>query len=340
MALSVIRFDMRCPAMQPVETQQQYAAALDMAAYADDLGFDICVLSEHHGAEDGYLPSPLVMAAAIASRTSQIRISISALLVPLYDPIRLAEDLAVLDLISNGRISIVAGLGYRPIEYEMLQKSWSSRGRDLDACLEVMVKAWTGEPFENQGKTVQVTPRPLQQPHPMVMIGGAAPASAKRAARFGFGYFPPIGDDRLPRMYYEECERLGRAPGWVTQPEGPGTLFLSEDPDRTWDQIGSYLLHEATTYHSWQRDENRLPGNDRASVVESSATTVGELRDEGVFQVLTPDECLALADELGPLGLLTNHPLCGGTPAELGWESLRLFGEEVLPRLPAQGSTT
>ncbi len=117
--------------------------------------------------------------------------NVAALLVPLHDPIRLAEDIAVLDLLSNGRISIVAGLGYRPVEYAMFEREWKRRGKRMDECLEVMVKAWTGEPFEYDGETVQVTPRPLQQPHPMVMIGGSGPAAAKRAARFGFGFFPP-----------------------------------------------------------------------------------------------------------------------------------------------------
>lgn len=334
MPLSVIRFDMRCPGMEAERAQEQYRAALEMASWAEDSGFDICVLSEHHGAEDGYLPSPLVMAAAIAGRTERIPLNIAALLVPLHDPIRLAEDIAVLDLISNGRISIVAGLGYRPVEYEMFDRAWSTRGKDMDEFLEVMLQAWTGEPFEYRGTTVQVTPKPIQQPHPMIMIGGSAPASARRAARFGFGFYPPVGDERLGQLYYEECARLGKDPGWVAVPKGPGTLFVSDDPDRTWAQIGPHLLHEATTYHSWQHPDNRLPGNKQASAVDSSATTIDELRAEGVFQVLTPEECLTLADELGPLGPYTHHPLCGGTPPELGWESLELFASKVLPQLP------
>jgi len=337
MPLSVIRFDMRSPGLEPPEAQQRYAVALEMASWAEDNGFDLCVLSEHHGSEDGYLSSPLVMAAAIAGRTKRIPINVAALLVPLYDPLRLAEDLAVLDLISNGRISIVAGLGYRPVEYAMFERDWKTRGKDLDEFLEVMVKAWTGEPFEYRGTTVRVTPRPVQRPHPMIMVGGSAPASAKRAARFGFGYYPPLGDERLSRMYYEECERLGKDPGWVATPKGPGTIFVSEDPDRTWARIGPHLLHEATTYHSWQNPGNRMPGNKQASAVDSSATTVDELREEGVFVVLTPEECLALADELGAMGPYTLHPLCGGTPPEAGWESLELFVSKVLPNLPSNG---
>jgi alkanesulfonate monooxygenase SsuD/methylene tetrahydromethanopterin reductase-like flavin-dependent oxidoreductase (luciferase family) len=190
-----------------------------------------------------------------------------------------------------------------------------------------MLKAWTGEPFELGGETVQVTPRPVQQPHPNVMVGGSGPAAAKRAARFGLGFFPPIGDTELVQLYLDECARLGKTPGWVGQPKGPGTLFVSDDPDRTWAQIGHHLLHDAMTYNSWQTDDIR-------SHVKSGATTVEELRAEGVYQILTPDECVALAGELGE-GSFTHHPLCGATPPEQGWESLELFAAEVLPRLRA-----
>ena len=114
MPLVVIRFDLRTPAWGPVRTPELHAAALDYSAWADEQDLDLVVLSEHHGIEDGYLPSPLVFGGAVAGRTRRIGISVAALLVPLHDPLRLAEDIAVLDLASGGRLSIVAGIGYRP----------------------------------------------------------------------------------------------------------------------------------------------------------------------------------------------------------------------------------
>ncbi len=122
------------------------------------------------------------------------------------------------------------------------------------------------------------------------------------------------------------AQRLGVEPGWVGQPRGPGTVFVSEDPDRLWARIGEHLLHDAVTYHSWQTDDIR-------SHVKSGATTVDELRAEGVYRILTPDECVALAGELGPNGSFTHHPLCGATSPEDGWESLELFADQVLPRV-------
>lgn len=326
MAMSVIRFDLRAPGFTPAQTRDLYATALDMAAWADEHGFDMCVLSEHHGADDGYMTSPVTLAGAVAGRTRRIPINIGALLVPLYDPIRLAEDIAAVDLASGGRLSIVAGLGYRPEEYALFGRDWKTRGKRLDHCLEVMVKAWTGEPFEYEGRTVVVRPRPFSQPHPMVLIGGGGPAAARRAARFGFGLFPMNADETLVDLYHQECERLGRTPGFVAVPRGPGSVFVADDPDRAWAEIGPHLLHDATVYHAWQPDGQR-------SHVHSDAASVDELRAEGVYQILTPDQCVELAADLGPLGAFIHHPLCGGTPPDLAWSSLQLFADQVLPRL-------
>lgn len=326
MALSVIRFDLRQPDRTPDEVGAAYATALEMAEWADAKGFDLLVLSEHHASPDGFLPSPLVFGGAVAGRTKRIPINIAALLVPLHDPVRLAEDIAVLDLASGGRLSFVTGLGYRPVEYAVFEREWESRGKRLDECLEIMLQAWTGEPFEHNGETIQVLPRPLTQPHPMIFIGGSGKAAAKRAARYGFGFFPATGDQALADLYYAECERLGTTAGVVALPAGPGTVFVSDDPDKTWAELGPYLLHDAMTYNSWQTDDIR-------SHVKAEATTVEELRAEGVYQVLTPDECLAVATELGPIGAITHHPLCGGAPPDLAWASLELFVDKVLPAM-------
>lgn len=328
MALAVVRFDVRRSPSSTVDSPTLYRTALDMAAYADEQGFDMLVLSEHHGDEGGYLPSPLVMAGAIAGRTERIPMIFSALLVPMHDPIRLAEDIAVLDLVSGGRIWIVTGLGYRPSEYHLMSREWKRRGKLLDESLEIMLKAWTGEPFEYKGEMVQVRPTPLQQPHPVMFVGGSSPKTAERAARFGLGLFPSDDKPELADIYAAECEKLGTTPGMVMMPKGPAAVIVSTDPDATWAEIGQLLLEDATEYAS-----HLTP--DMASLQASGARTVDDLRAEGVYRILTPEQCLELNEELGPFGGLTLHPLCGGTPPEVGWESLHLFTEQVLPRIRA-----
>src|SRR6185295_9263410 len=146
MAMIGIRFDLRAPKFGTATHAELYAACLDQCAWADERGLDIVALSEHHGVDDGYLPAPITLAAAIAGRTKRININIAAILVPLHDPVRLAEQLAVLDLVSGSRVSFVAGLGYRPEEFEMAGVERTRRGKLLDEYVDVLRKAWTGEP--------------------------------------------------------------------------------------------------------------------------------------------------------------------------------------------------
>src|SRR5437764_9382261 len=167
----VARYDLRRPPFASTPRDALCAAALDQAAYCDAHGFDTLVLSEHHGVADGYLPSPLVAAAAMAARTSRIRITIAALLVPLHDPLRLAEDTAVLDHLSGGRVGYVFGLGYRPEEYAMFDKQWKGRGKDMEDAVRSLLQAWSGEPFEDQVLTLRVTPAPMSRPHPLAFYG-------------------------------------------------------------------------------------------------------------------------------------------------------------------------
>jgi len=269
----------------------------------------------------------MVMAGAIFGRTKTVSVSISALLVPLHDPIRVAEDLAVLDLLSGGnRLSIVTGLGYRPSEYALLDKEWTRRGKLLDEALDVILQAWTGEPFEYRGEMVQVTPVPVSQPHPIVMIGGSGPAAAKRAGRRGLPFFPSANLPELEALYNAELEANGKH-GFCMMPSAKQTLnFITEDPDQAWAELGQYFFNEAKVYAEW--NEGKV-----ASAVKSSATTPEELRSEGIYRMLHPAEAVEELREAGAFGSMLLHPLCGGMPIDKGWECMRLYTDQVLPAL-------
>jgi len=316
-----LRYDLRVPPFATVTHAEQYAACLDQSAWAEEHGFDFVALSEHHGVEDGFMPAPLTLAGAIAGRTRRLAINVAAILVPLHDPVRLAEQLATLDLVSGSRVSVVAGLGYRPEEFAMAGVDRTQRGRLLEEYVGVMRKAWTGEPFEWRGRTVRVTPRPRTPP--MILIGGSTEAAARRAARLRAGFFPAIGDPHLADVYREECRRLGFDGGFASLPRGPGFVHVSDDPERDWARIGPHALYDAQTYDAWQ-----TPG--QRSAVHVAAKTVDDVRRSGVYRVVNPEECARLAEETGQVLL---HPLMGGMPPALGWESLGLFAKKVLPRI-------
>jgi len=321
----LMRFDMRAPEIGPATTQDLYRAALDMAAWAETHGAFQIVVSEHHGSSDGYLPSPLVLAGAIAGRTRKIPIQVAALIVPLHDPLRLAEDMAVLDLASGGRVNYVTAAGYVESEFAQLDRPFKDRGRRMDESLEAMRSAWTGEPFEYQGRTVRVTPKPATPGGPPLFMGGNTKVAARRAARFDMGMLAQGINRELEALYRAECERLGKRPRLCINPP-PGTVtsaFVSEDPDRAWAEIGPHLLHDAMAYAAWLGDS--------ASVTKSVAQTVDELRaQKGPYRIFTPDEALAYVKATG---LLLLHPLCGGLSPDLAWASLELMADKVLSRL-------
>ena len=321
MAMMGIRFDLRVPPFATTTHAEMYRTCLDQCEWADKLGFDIAVLSEHHGVEDGFMSSPVTLAAAIAGRTRNIQINIAAVLVPLHDPVRLAEQFAAASLVSGGRIGFVAGLGYRHEEFEMAAVDRKRRGSLLEEYVEVMRQAWTGEPFEWRGRTVRVTPAPASPP--MVLIGGSTEKAAKRAAKLRAGFFPAIGDQRLADIYNEECQRLGFRGGFVSMPNGPGFVHVSEDPERDWQRIAPHVLYDAQTYAAWQTPDQR-------SQMHVEGNTLDDVKKSGAYAVLTPDDCVRLAQDTGRVIL---HPLMGGMDPALGWESLRLFEEKVLPRI-------
>jgi alkanesulfonate monooxygenase SsuD/methylene tetrahydromethanopterin reductase-like flavin-dependent oxidoreductase (luciferase family) len=322
--LTALRLNMTNVADPSARHAQRYGAALDMAEYADKHGFTAVSGEEHHLAATSWLPSPLILAAAIAGRTRRVRISINALIVPLYDPVRLAEDIAVLDNLSQGRFSFVAGMGYRPAEYVAAGKDWSQRAALMDHGLSVLLKAWGDEPFEYDGALINVTPKPHTRPHPIVFVGGMTAAAARRAARFGLPFSPPMAMPELEAVYRQELRKQGKT-GFVYHPENGSTVtLLHADPDEAWSRYGDFIMNEAAEYSAWKR-----AGVPRPS--EANAASVEELRRLDHVEILTP-ECLIKQIRSGRKEVVMN-PLVGGLPIDAGWASLHLLTDEVLPHV-------
>lgn len=166
-----------------------YGEALELAAEADRVGMRAIWVSEHHGEEDGYCPSPIVAGAALSHAAPNCRIGQGIAIAPLYGhPLRLAEDLAVLDNISGGRLEIGLGQGYRPSEFDAYGFNYKRRTRAFEETLEVLGKAWSGERFDYQGDIYSVKdgalrPAPVRPGTPPLWIGAAAPAARDRVIR-------------------------------------------------------------------------------------------------------------------------------------------------------------
>ena len=321
----LLRFDMRAPAFG-APTSELYAAALEMASFAEGHGALAVAVSEHHTMEDGYLPSPLVLATAMAARTSSLSIMTAALILPLYDPIRLAEDMVVLDIISGGRVSYVMAVGYRPEEFEHHGADFHGRGRLVDEQLRLLLRAKTGEAFEHDGRRIHVTPAPVTPGGPRVMWGGGSPAAARRAGRHGLDFFAQGGGPELEAIYAEAARAAGHEPGFCMIPpvDSATTVFVADDLDAAWAELGPHLLHDVLSYAAINE------GNTHTASL-STATTVEELRAENrSHRVVTVDDAVAMVKGGSPLAL---QPLAGGLPPEIAWRYLRTVTDEVLPRL-------
>ncbi|MET1001792.1 MAG: LLM class flavin-dependent oxidoreductase [Acidimicrobiia bacterium] len=326
MPLLTMRHDFRAPDFGPASTRDIYSAALEQFRWADAHGFDFLVLSEHHAIPDGWMPAPLTIAAAALAMTERAPVLMSASILPLHDPVRIAEQIAVIDNAFPGRLWTVVGAGYREEEFEMAGIEHARRGKILEEFAQVLLDAWTGEPFEFQGRTIRVTPRPATQPHPMLLIGGGVPAAARRAARLRLPMMPMNTDVALHEAYRDEAAKIGFTGGFVMVPEGPTFVHVTEDPDRAWADLAPYLLYETQTYASFQ-----TPGQHSTPRVD--AETLDDLKQAKQLWVGTPDDVLARARTLNPTAALNFHPLAGGVPPDLAWASLDLFAAKVLPEL-------
>jgi alkanesulfonate monooxygenase SsuD/methylene tetrahydromethanopterin reductase-like flavin-dependent oxidoreductase (luciferase family) len=326
MPFLTMRHDFRVPVDGSSTQADIYTAAMDQFRWADEHGFDFGVVSEHHGFDDGWIPAPITVAAAIVGATRRLPILLSAVLLPLHDPIRIAEQLVVLDHLSRGRVWTVLGAGYRPEEFAMAGEDVKRRGKTLEAKIRVLQQAFTGEPFTYEGREVQVTPKPFTDPHPPILVGGGVEAAARRAARLRLPMMPMHDDPQLAEWYRDEAAKTGFEGGYVMRPSGPTFIHVSHDPDAAWAEIGPYVLHEAQTYAAIQTG-----GQHSAPMV--TAETLDELRASPQVLVGTPDDIVAAAATVAPGGALTFNPLAGGLPPKLAWESLDLFATEALPRL-------
>ena len=316
-----LRFDFRNPAIAGTTMAERYAAALDMAEWADGLGCVNITVSEHHGSPDGYLPSPLPMLAAMAARTTNVRFLVGASIAPFHDPLSLAEEMVVLDHLSQGRIDLIVAGGYVHEEFAMFDVPMRERGMRVTETVATLKAAFTGQPFEYRGRRVHVTPGPFRPGGPAITLGGSSEAAARRAAHIADGFIPSVPE--VWAFYRDEVRALGR-PDPGPSPIGENRVVaLAEDPEGGWEQMAPFFLHETNAYGAWQAQDD----------IASPFHTVrdgDQLRATGQYQVMTPEQ-FVVEQKAAPVPFVLFHPLCGGMPIELAWSSLLLFERHVLP---------
>jgi probable F420-dependent oxidoreductase len=317
---------------------QEYRDTLEMVKLAETLGFDSAWVSEHHGSSDGYLPSLLAMLAAFAAVTERIRLGTGIVLAPLHDPLRLAEDAAVVDQLSGGRLILGLGAGWREEEFRMFRVPIGERGVRTEETVEILRRAWSGRRFSFEGRVyrydrVKVTPPAAQPGGPPIYLGGYADAVLRRAGRVADGYITDAMEDVASAV--PAVEAAARAAG--RDPEAIALALLqnvaiSRDGSG-WDAAAPGIAHQLGAYTAWdegadtpERDTLDLPD---APEGELRAVTAAETPDEVAERLKAIVRAHADRRDLH-LVVRLHYP---GMSLEQACAMLEVFAQDVLPSL-------
>lgn len=333
--------------------KRAYDEVLDQIEYAEYLGFDTVWLAEHHGSSYGSLPSPQVMAAAVAQRTKYMRIGIAVSILPFDNPVRIAEDYAMVDVLSNGRLDFGVGRGYQPREFGMLgleQVQAESRGL-FEESLDIILGLWTEDRFTYRGKHFQIEdaelhPRPLQKPHPPIYVAAISPETFELVAERGINLMmtPTLMDLPTMKQFTLDAKRRlierGRDPRTIDFPLN-WQIHVARTPEeakqRTQDAFGWYfekvmsLVPQGSdipaTYEAY--------GEMAQAYADAGGFPIERLQEMGVLVLGSPEEAAARIEEVYE-DIGQHHVSCwfrvGGLEDHKVRDSMKLFAEEVMPQ--------
>lgn len=320
--ISQIHFDMMNLTGGP-EPALLYREALNIGEYLDQhMHVNAIVFSEHHLAY--YMTDPFGFASAMAARTKRCRIRIQSAVAANYDPMRLAEQAAQLDIISDGRLDLTLAWGYDPAERAMYPRTMKAPElmRKLVALLRL---AFAGQEFSWGERSGILKQLPVQQRVP-ILIAGMAPAAVKRAAEIGDGFMAMM-EESVPQ-YFAECEALGKPPGEIRTPQPYKFFHVSKDPVSAWKKIHPHAQYDLDTYWQWMA---------HLGVPQQTAPkSLEDAKASGDYMILTPDEAIEF---LTPHEGFYTKPLIGGLHPDIAWESARLLAEEVFPEVETAPKT-
>ena len=322
-------YDFRNPVDSGVDNQTFYSELMEQAVWLESLGLDLIWFTEHHFVDDGYLPSWIPVAAAMAARTKNIRFSSDISILPLYQPVRLAEDLAVVDNLSGGRIDLGIGLGYVPWDFDGYGIPVKQRVSYTDEGLEILARCFAGEKFSFEGKrysvhNVIIKPDYIQPGGPPLWVAASSAVGARRAARFDAHLLPQGPFDTTIQVWRDELMNTGRNVDdyriGIIKP-----CFVTDDKDADWPRVRTAERRRMEYYGRAFEAAGRgaPPDQDRERI--SQNWVVGDV-----------DHCVAeltgFIRENGITDMVTWAVPPGLRPADMA-ASLETFATQVVPRL-------
>ena len=309
---------------------------VEEAQSAEEHGFDSIFFGEHHQDKDGFLPSPLIVASAVAGATRRLNVGTSVILLPLHHPVHLAEDVVTLDVVSRGRIILGVGIGYQAADFQAFGVPMEDRVTLFEEGIEVIRRCWTGETFSFHGKhhhlhDIRVRPPPYQQPSPPLWIGASTYSGARRAGRLADAFVagPSTNLERTLRLvdsYRKAALAEGREPQVILMRDA----WVAPSRTEAEEVYGGEVL-DAYKYY-WQAGLAEFK-----SIESESEFTLDWIAPDRLI-IGDPQECVtefkrwsqAVGTDYFLLRLRQAHS--GGPPHQKIMDAIRLFGEQVIPQ--------
>lgn len=317
-------YDFRNPAAWRQPWNERYRQILSQISWVDaELPFDEISLSEHHFVDDGYSPSVLALAAAVAMRTTRVGIVTNILQLPLHHPLRVAEDSLTVDILSEGRFRLGVAAGYREPEFAGFGTATRDRASRMDQALEILRLAFSGEAFSYAGShwsfpELKVAPGPIRSGGPEIWLGGRAKPALERAAAKGDGFLASTNQDVA--SYLEVRHRRG------FHDDPPKTvrtarLVIAEDPERALSELGDHMLYQVNQYVEY------------GFVSTQPYTDARDLLRDGQYEVADADGALQKLAEAARAGVNEFHLMAvlPGEPVDSAAKLLAYVADKVLP---------
>ena len=323
-------YDFRNPPQWHRPWAELYADILDTVAWTESMGFEGAWVPEHHGSEDGYMPSPNVALAAMAARTRTIRLGSAIALAPLYHPVRFAEECAVLDILSNGRMEMALAIGYRKRETEAYGVDFTKRGSRFDEFLQIVRALWAGETVTFEGKHYSIKDAAIVPCSPRgqipLYIGGFAEKALERVAKYADGYF---GNEDVCGLYAEKLKEQGKDPTKAGIRIQGLFLAVAENPAEAMEELAPYYHYVNNAYGVWLNEDKAIGIDDpMLKPMELEA-----FKKSGILQILTPGQAIDYFKAMQQRTAVEHFMMMlpPGMPIDRFKHYAGLFAREVMP---------
>lgn len=313
-----------------------YREILDQISAAEAMGYDNVWLTEHHFTEDGYNPSLMTTAAAVAMKTERIRIGTFIVILPYQHPVLMAEEVANVDILSNGRFEFGVGQGYSHYEFDAFCMNRSERGMRTRESIRLIERLFTEHEVSfdgrfHQTKAARLSPKPVQDPHPPIWIGARGPKAITRAAEMGYHLMATIGPDPAP-VYREALSNSGRNPDdfKIAQLR---MVYCAPSEDQAWEECQDHLFHLLEFYQDILSEAKDAAGDDAPLPVSKPEDMRNSVLAEH-FMIGTPQQVAEKIErfqrEFACTDFIMGTQFPGLEPAK-GTRALELFAKQVMP---------